>query len=791
MVFRKFNEYVLVSLVTVLVGCSTLRRTVKVEKSGGITEINNGLLSVSYDENSKKIILRSIVSLKKLDATLILDEKFNEVKIEDINSDKFGAGKAIIIAHPSGSIDRVALYPNENFAFYNKIIKNSSAKAITVSMAKTVSLNLNINSVPNKELCANGTFGLRKIDGYKHGSYCYAAIANPKTRSGFVTGWISSDRGSGVVYVYEKNKKTFVDTKIDFGKLLIAPKSTETTETLVIGGFDDARIGLEKFADVIAKNYDIKLKPQPTVYCTWYHYFRDINEKILKANLKTAKKELQPFGLSVFQLDDGYQTGECNKDATPWKNFLNWDKKKFPNGAKSMSKTITDAGFVSGLWYMPFSGSYNSSYFADKKNIFAMKGDKPFDASWGGNPFDLSKPEALAFVAKVAKTVCKDWGFKYIKIDGLWAGTVTRQKYVNTEYSDDNMGEAPLADSNITNLQAYRMGLKTVRNAAGDDVFILGCNSPQNMRTFAGTFGLVDGMRIGPDNGCNYPAITDGALFGSRFYFLHNRVWHNDPDPLYTRNSIPISDAQMLASWVTITGQMDTTSETYANLKPERLDIIKRTMPSHNLKARPADYFTNGCPSVWLLSDTKRSARRDVVGLFNWGVPKNAYTHLFQKMSEKFSYDLDWIGLDSESEYVGFEFWTNKFIPPFSKKLQYIVPVRSARVISLKKCSNEPQILSTSRHITQGIVDIVSEHYNKSTDVYSGISKLVANDPYEIRIASGKPSEPLKCIAASLSEQDVKAGVKIKVVSQDGWKLRVLINTPVSRNVNWSLKFKK
>ena len=70
------------------------------------------------------------------------------------------------------------------------------------------------------------------------------------------------------------------------------------------------------------------------------------------------------------------------------------------------------------------------------------------------------------------------------------------------------------------------------------------------MRSLGGSFGLIDAMRIGPDNRANYPATLKGPLFGGRFYFLHNRVWHNDPDPAYVRESLPLDDARSLCSWV-------------------------------------------------------------------------------------------------------------------------------------------------------------------------------------------------------------------------------------------------
>ena len=71
----------------------------------------------------------------------------------------------------------------------------------------------------------------------------------------------------------------------------------------------------------------------------------------------------------------------------------------------------------------------------------------------------------------------------------------------------------------------------------------------------------------------------------------------------------------------------------------------------------------------------------------------------------------------------------------------------------------------------------------------SGISDVVAGSPYELRIAAGNPSHPMKATSVKVSERDSKAGVKIKILSQDGWKLRVLIESPVSRDAHWIVAF--
>ncbi len=124
-------------------------------------------------------------------------------------------------------------------------------------------------------------------------------------------------------------------------------------------------------------------------------------------------------------------------------------------------------------------------------------------------------------------------------------------QYVNLAYKDDHFGDAVLHDPDKTNIEAFRSGLKLVREAAGKDVFLLGCCASQNMRSYGGAFGLVDAMRVGPDNGGgSWKSVLTGPRIASRHYHLNGRIWYNDPDVVYVRPSLSLDQARANASWV-------------------------------------------------------------------------------------------------------------------------------------------------------------------------------------------------------------------------------------------------
>ena len=120
---------------------------------------------------------------------------------------------------------------------------------------------------------------------------------------------------------------------------------------------------------------------------------------------------------------------------------------------------------------MPFAGTYYDPFFKDHQDWFVKREDgKPYETAWGGTCLDMTQPGAREHLRDVASRITRDWGFKYIKVDGLWTGTGTKQQYVNTGYKDDQIGEAVFSSPDKSNIESYRDALRLLREAAGKDV---------------------------------------------------------------------------------------------------------------------------------------------------------------------------------------------------------------------------------------------------------------------------------------------------------------------------------
>src|SRR5262245_33146064 len=61
------------------------------------------------------------------------------------------------------------------------------------------------------------------------------------------------------------------------------------------------------------------------------------------------------------------------------------------------------------------------------------------------------------------------------------------------------------------------------------------------------------------------------------------------------------------------------------------------------------------------------------------------------------------------------------------------VPPAGVRVLTLLPSLDRPQLISTSRHITQGWVDLVELTYDEAATAYTGKSRVIRGDKYELR----------------------------------------------------------
>ncbi len=336
----------------------------------------------------------------------------------------------------------------------------------------------------------------------------------------------------------------------------------------------------------------------PIVYCTWYDnvHGRASDAKAFAELSDFAAKTLKPYGLTCVQIDDGWQMGDP-KGNGPRKNFSAYDPNgPYPNGMKRHGR--------SPQWRMvspPACGccpSAGAGMIPSSRRIRTgssrQTDGKPFDTAWGGTALDMTHPGARDFVRGEIQQAVHDWGYRYLKLDGLSTGAGVQPQYVNDSWKEDNLGDAVFHDPTKANIEVFRDGLRMVREAAGRARrFILGCCAPQNMRSYAGVFGLVDAHAHGPGQRRELGIVERHVSpdFGSRNYHLNGRIWWSDPDPIYVRTNIPLESARCIASWNAISGQMISLSDWLPPCRRNASISFAAASPATGSTARPIDLF--------------------------------------------------------------------------------------------------------------------------------------------------------------------------------------------------------
>jgi alpha-galactosidase len=292
------------------------------------------------------------------------------------------------------------------------------------------------------------------------------------------------------------------------GDTVLVGSDGEVTSTVADGAVD-LETALARWADGFAAAAGVgSLRPPPTAWCSWYHYFERVTQDDIEENLR-AIDDLR-LDIDVVQIDDGYQA-----EIGDW--LLLSDR--FAS-LEDIVGRIRGAGRRAGIWVAPFLVGERSVLAREHPDW--LVGDAEPGTGWGDqrlSSLDVTHPGAEAYLREVFGTF-RDLGVDYFKIDFIYAGAV----------------EGRRADDGVTGVEAYRRGLGVIREAIGPDAYLLGCGAP-----ILPSVGLVDAMRVGPDIAHHFEPL-DGDLSqpsqraaaqNTRWRaWQHGRFWVNDADCL-------------------------------------------------------------------------------------------------------------------------------------------------------------------------------------------------------------------------------------------------------------------
>ena len=286
-------------------------------------------------------------------------------------------------------------------------------------------------------------------------------------------------------------------------------------------------------------------------------------------------------------MDDGWQkfsppeverlTGSFGSGYGPWEESSG----AFGMDMKTFCAKIAALGARPGLWYRPL----------------CME----------GKMCDPSDPAVLARIAEDIRRF-KGWGFKFVKIDYLtfdWCGHFKGFDGAGRLIRDARRWK----DAKHTTAEIVTRLYRTMREAAGDDMVILGCNAVNHLCA-----GLFEASRVGPDtSGRDWEQTKRNGVGAVAFKGIENgTLFAADPDcaGLASEGAIPWEKNRMWIDLLSRSGMPFFISwrRTLADGEVrEALATAFRRAARPRQTAEAQDWLETSVPSRWLTSDGPRT----------------------------------------------------------------------------------------------------------------------------------------------------------------------------------------
>jgi alpha-galactosidase len=390
-----------------------------------------------------------------------------------------------------------------------------------------------------------------------------------------------------------------------------------SSERMLFSISDDYHRQLETYGELIREMHHARISaPAALGWWSWTAYYFGLNEGTALTNSEWLAQHLKPLGFTFFHIDEGYQYAR-GEYATP-------DAVLFPSGVAALERKVAAQGLTPGIWTAPFQVSERSWVYEHHPEwLVHNPTGKPIRLGLVAEnkdqlyALDTTNPEAQAYLTRTYSTLAHEWGIRYIKMD----------------FMEDSAVEGYYHVPNTTALEAQRIGIRTIREAVGNDVLLDkdGCE-------LLNPVGLVDMGRISQDTGHTFGATKDAEpgvaarYYMNRNYFISDpdaftvsrqtvddQSWHGDQQPL------TLDEAKVSIALTAVSGGMFEIGDDLPTLgeDPDRVALVENRdlidMARLGKASTPLDLMNyasaDAQPSLFLLHEDRRQL---IVTLFNW-----------------------------------------------------------------------------------------------------------------------------------------------------------------------------
>ncbi|MCK4591753.1 MAG: alpha-galactosidase, partial [Candidatus Latescibacteria bacterium] len=493
------------------------------------------------------------------------------------------------------------------------------------------------------------------IPEHVHQSSGVGLIYNPTSQISFLAGFVTAKMALTKVITAYDGEKGIAEwyCSCEYEGVEIASGEQLQVETLYMDFRADPFEALETYGDIIATiNHLPKIENTPLLWCSWYSHRLTITEDAVLENAEEIAKRFKHYGVDTLQIDYGWGFRD-----TPGEWMAH--PERFPRGLEWLSRKLKDMDLKLGLWLCPFFIGGQSRFFKDHPDcLLKVPGSETLvKHSWRWNTqprdtwqdvyqLDTTKPKSEKWLKNVFKEI-SSWGVRYFKLDFLESCS-PEPPPVSADSSEDYY--------RCREGERVRVGLSAIREAVGEDAYLLGCNLPitHGIGVLSAIFTALD---VGNATG-NYEHLKSRMTTVISRYWQQKRLWHNDPDVLTLSEAFldrgtvcEMGEARIRTTCVALSGGPVLLGDDLPSLSEERLRMMTLCLPAYGVTAKPVDLFKNDSPQIWDMKVETDWGKWNVVGLFNYEKGESAVDVRFADLR-----------LDTEKAYLVWEFWEEEFL---------------------------------------------------------------------------------------------------------------------------------
>jgi hypothetical protein len=560
-----------------------------------------------------------------------------------------------------------------------------------------------------------------------------AQFFNRSRRRAMQVGFLTFQRANTEVWfeVDPDGALTALSAHCDFAGWTLAPGASTETEVFRLTVGDDPFAQMEDWAARAGALAGANIRHEaPIGYLGWSwtdctHGSRNYEQITLEV-LDAINARLGGLGVRYLW------TSMSNFEGSLPGNWLKWNDRCIPSGREAFIRQVQEKGFLPGFWVGPFYQCSSQTEQMDELKEAILKNPdgslmvvcprwQHGDAGrmrYKDRPclyaLDPSHPKALSYIRRVFETY-RQWGVRYYMVDFLEAGAGNHGRFPYKEHFDESLVAGP---------EAYLKFIRTMKEAAGPEAFLLGSTSPTMHHA-----GALDGVRVGNDFGEGRALSPEAFFYPATFvinqlnfwngpqhsltnqaahYHTHRRLYLNDSANVLTVDQpIPLNHARIAATIHAFCGGGTMLGDDIRTISEERLNLIKKTLPRGREIARPVDLFDAPHPAgprVFHRRVDKPWQRFDVAAVY----------YLLDRPVEQ-TLDPVRLELDGEREYLVWDFWNEAFVGKRRGVVQAWVEAESVRVLRFVAHEGRPALLGTDMHLLMGEMEIDEAVYDSDT----------------------------------------------------------------------------